>query len=646
VDDRTSQPSAVAGLCSAVTTSVPEPANWKDGLPTELPVRLGRYNLLQLLGKGGMGAVYLARDTQLERQVALKLPRFTPKDVPEILERFQREARAAAKLHHPGICAAYDVGQVNGVHYLTMAYIEGKPLRELTKDGKPVPPRRAAAIVQQIAIAMQHAHDRGIIHRDLKPHNILLSEQDEPVVMDFGLARRITGPSEVRLTASGILLGTPAYMAPEQIDDGPQKFGPSSDIYTLGVILYEMLTGRLPFAGPLATMLAQIMFDPPPPPREFQADLDPAMVALCLKALGKRPQDRYPSMRDFANALGDYLARTPPPATPPSARPDDPTHRITAGPPTAELPDTLVHGSRPTAAAPRRGAGWLLAVAVGAPLLILAVLAGFVLLQRQGKENPPPPTGNKDKAAPDNPAPAPKPAAEAPAKAAAVTLARGEFHWPAESLRQGRVPAPDLRAAKKLFTEDFADPQKKWLVSRGEKMEGGFKDGKYFMHATGRGVWRANVGHAPLEDFACLVVGRIRSAHANAAWGLIISRAEAKESVLRIRLSWDGEFGVVKFNPEAEPRATPLAGPLRHPAIKPDEAFNALLVIFRNRLLEAYVNGVAVCDPIPLAENDYTPARVGLGLYGGQEESTAEFQQITIWSAANVPPPEARPAGK
>jgi serine/threonine protein kinase len=399
VDDTMPHPSAVAGLCSAVTTSVPEPGAWKNGLPTRLPVWLGRYNLLQLLGQGGMGAVYLARDTQLERQVALKLPRLNPKEGAEILERFRREARAAAKLHHPGICAVHDVGQVDGVHYLAMAYIAGSPLRELVKDGKPVPPRRAAAIVQQVALAMQHAHDRGILHRDLKPHNILLNEPDQPVVMDFGLARRITGPAEARLTASGILLGTPAYMAPEQVVDA-QKLGPASDIYTLGVILYELLTGRLPFAGPLATMLAQIMFDAPPPPTEFQAELDPALVALCLKALAKRPEDRYPSMRDFATALGDYLPRTPPPAAPPAARPAE-----------VELPSPLVHVSPPAPAAVRRGTGWGWAVAIGASVV---VLAAFVLHQLHGRYNPPPTVPNKDKAPPNTPATAPKPTVAAP----------------------------------------------------------------------------------------------------------------------------------------------------------------------------------------------------------------------------------------
>jgi predicted Ser/Thr protein kinase len=638
LDDTLAHGSAVADLCSAVTTSGPQPAPWKDGLPTSLPTRLGRYNLLQLLGKGGMGAVYLARDTQLERQVALKLPHFNPKDGPEILERFQREARAAAKLHHPGICSMFDVGVIDGVHYLTMSYIEGKPLRELVKDGKPLPPLQAAAIVQQVALAMQHAHDRGIIHRDLKPHNILLNELGQPVVMDFGLARRITGPAEVRLTASGILLGTPAYMAPEQIEDGPQKVSPASDIYTLGVILYELLTGKLPFGGPLATMLAQIMFDPPPLPNEFQAGLDPTLVALCLKALAKRPEDRYRSMGEFATALGDYLNRTPPAGQPAAQPAGDATIPFSPRPASVAGADTLVHQTPPASAAPRQGTGWLLALAVAIPAAVVTVLGGVFLYKHHAldtpssqKNAPAPPAENKEKGVPEA------------GKERGAAPGRDKVPGPPQARRPGDVPAPDLATAKQLFAEEFSDPRnKRWLVNKGERAEFGFKDGKYYLQSYKGGIWRANLPHAAFEDFACRVVGRVRTPRPADAWGLMLSHADPKADVLRIRISRDGDLYVVKFDPEAEQRVSTLAGPIRHPAIKSEEAFDTLLVIVRSRLLGVYVNGVAVCDPIALPDKEFTPAVIGLGLFGGPDGATAEYEQVAVWSAADIPLPGTR----
>jgi predicted Ser/Thr protein kinase len=275
------------------------------GTLAELPAQFGRYRLDRLLGKGGMGAVYLAHDTQLDRQVALKVPMIAH-DEGELRERFFREARAAATLHHPNLCPVYDIGEQDGVVYLTMAYIEGESLADYLRAHQPFPMREAAELVRLMATALQEVHDHGIIHRDLKPGNVLMSRRQGPVIMDFGLARR-SASKDQRLTHTGAVLGTPAYMSPEQVNHDVAAMGPGCDIYSLGVILYELLTNRPPFDGPLGVLLAQVVLDNPPPPTQLRLDLDPALEAICLKALAKRPADRYPSMRAFADTLGSWL---------------------------------------------------------------------------------------------------------------------------------------------------------------------------------------------------------------------------------------------------------------------------------------------------------------------------------------------------
>jgi formylglycine-generating enzyme required for sulfatase activity len=280
-------------------------------VPAGLSGEFGRYQILRKLGEGGMGTVYLARDTLLGRQVALKVPRYTPEEAPEFLERFQREARAAATFDHPNLCPVHDVGQVEGVHYLTMPFIEGKTLEKVLDSMKPMPQHQAASVARKLALAVQQAHDRGVIHRDLKPSNVMVNRARGLVVMDFGLTRRFDAGDE-SLTKSGVPLGTAFYMAPEQAAGDPSAVGPGCDIYSLGVILYEMLAGRRPFEGPSLQVLRMVAVETPEPPSAFRPGLDPALEAVCLKALAKRPADRFASMADFAAALGEYLSETRP----------------------------------------------------------------------------------------------------------------------------------------------------------------------------------------------------------------------------------------------------------------------------------------------------------------------------------------------
>ena len=275
-----------------------------------LPQVFGRYRVQKLLGGGGMGAVYLVVNTELEREEALKVPHFDAADDPQVRERFIREAKAAAGLDHPNLCPVYDVGVLDGIYYLTMRYLKGKLLSEYS--GTAQPPRKAVEIVTKLAQALTAAHAKGVIHRDLKPNNVMMCAGVGPVVMDFGLAKQ-TGRQDRTLTRLGTTLGTPSYMPPEQVKGDLDRMGPHSDVYSLGVILFELLTGRLPFIGRTAEeVYGKILSAETPAPSSLQPGLPAALDAACAKAMAKVPEGRYTSMKEFAAALIDYLKATAP----------------------------------------------------------------------------------------------------------------------------------------------------------------------------------------------------------------------------------------------------------------------------------------------------------------------------------------------
>jgi hypothetical protein len=270
------------------------------GAPRQLSGQFGRYRIHRVIGGGGMGTVYLADDTQLDRAVALKVPHSFGSGGAEARERFRREGRAAAALDHPNLCRVYDVGEHDGVPYLTMAFIEGQPLA--TPTGGEPSMERIATLVRKVALALAYAHANGVVHRDLKPSNILIDARGEPVVTDFGLARR-EGSGDIQVTRDGVPLGTPAYMSPEQVTGRASAIGPPTDIFSLGVILYQLLTGQIPFRGGPAEVMVQIAVDHPPPPSQLRPGIDPRLEVACLKALAKNPANRFASMDEFAAAL-------------------------------------------------------------------------------------------------------------------------------------------------------------------------------------------------------------------------------------------------------------------------------------------------------------------------------------------------------
>ncbi len=271
--------------------------------------RFGDYELIEEIARGGMGVVYKARQASMDRVVALKMLLFGPLASPESVQRFRTEATAAGSLQHPHIVGIHEVGIHQGQHYLVMDYVAGRSLAEIVRDG-PLPPARAAGYVKTIAEAVHYAHERGVLHRDLKPSNVLLDENDQPKVTDFGLAKRLEKDTE--LTLSGQVLGSPGYMAPEQAAAHRGLVGKRSDIFSLGAILYHLLTGRPPFvAATVAETLQQVQNADPVSPTALNPHVPRDLKTICLKCLEKEPGRRYQSAQELADELGRFLQHKP-----------------------------------------------------------------------------------------------------------------------------------------------------------------------------------------------------------------------------------------------------------------------------------------------------------------------------------------------
>jgi serine/threonine-protein kinase len=275
----------------------------------DLPRRAGDYELLAELGRGGMGVVYQARQVSLDRMVALKMLLRGGMATEDDIARFRAEAEAVARIDHPNIVPIYEVGELDGQPYFSMKFVAGTTLSARLADG-PLSAREAAALLAPICRAVHFAHQQGVLHRDLKPSNILIDLEGRPHVTDFGLAKRIA--ADATLTNTGAILGTPSYMAPEQAAGNRGEIGPASDVYSLGTILYAMLTGHPPFqaASPVDTVLLVLEQDPLPP-RLVNAAADRDLEMIALMALQKPPELRYRSAAAMAEDLDAYLAGEP-----------------------------------------------------------------------------------------------------------------------------------------------------------------------------------------------------------------------------------------------------------------------------------------------------------------------------------------------
>ena len=267
---------------------------------------LGQYQLMERLGRGGMATVYKAYQPSLDRYVAVKvLSTFLAQD-PDFTARFQREAQAIAKLNHPNILPVYDYGQEGELIYIVMRYVEGGTLQDML--GQSLDLDTTVEIIAQVGGALDYAHQRGLVHRDVKPSNVLMAEGSWALLGDFGLVRMTR--ASTRITKTGVAMGTPTYIAPEQAQD--RDVDGRSDIYSLGVVLFEMLTGRVPFEGDTSlVVLLKHLTDPPPPPREINPDIPEPVERVVLKALAKDPVDRFQQMGEMVTALQKAVAGGP-----------------------------------------------------------------------------------------------------------------------------------------------------------------------------------------------------------------------------------------------------------------------------------------------------------------------------------------------
>ena len=281
----------------------------------QFPRDFGSYELLEEIGRGGMGVVYKARQKGLDRTVAIKMILASHLASDEHVRRFQVEAKAAAKFHHPSIVQVHEVGRLHDQHYFTMEYIEGTSLARRI-DSSSIDPETAVRWVEQVARAVGRLHRQGVVHRDLKPSNILLDADEKPYVTDFGLVKVFEADSAD--TATGVIVGTPSYMAPEQAAARSAAVGPASDVYSLGAILYELLTGQPPFREdtPLETVM-RVLVGEPPLPRTINRRIPQELELILLKCLAKASADRYPSAEELADDLERFRKRQAITAQPP-----------------------------------------------------------------------------------------------------------------------------------------------------------------------------------------------------------------------------------------------------------------------------------------------------------------------------------------
>ena len=539
---------------------------------------LGPYRILEKIGQGGMATVYEAYQPALERTVALKTLPSHLLDNPNFAQRFRREARAVASLEHPHILPVYDYGQEESVPYLVMRHIEGGTLKE--RMGQPLELRQVAELIGQIAEALDYAHEHGVVHRDVKPSNVLLDRGEWVLLTDFGVARMLEGVEQI--TGTGVGVGTPAYMSPEQGQG--KKVDRRSDVYSLGVVLYEMLTGRVPYQAetPLAIVWKHV-HEPLPLPRSVNPSIPEGVERVVLKALAKAAEDRYPSAGELARALQAAVGEV---------KVDE--ERLLRG---EELTQDVA--PEPPPSAPRLRRRKALAYLVPGALVALTV----VVLARGGilgiiSKWPTLPTATVTHL-------------DTPVRTEIAFQGESSlFASPTASLQRqvsptaaAITPTPTLVArgepparGELLFEENFDDNRNYWFLNDDHYLQ----DGEYHISATGVGSFV--IGSAPVfGDFILEVGARKVEGLYSSGWGIHLRAQDDLQRSYVVGVSGNGEVSFQWAFPGPWEQVAPF--PIVSPYVNKGNASNKLTVVARGPAMDVYVNdqlvGSATDDSLP-----------------------------------------------